>query len=105
MSDWHYGQLRPQKNEAKSFEKRTLDKGGKSAVSALEPEKIRLPNLRIRLAIALIAVFGLLTAPSQAAAQAPSPYAVETNIHGVYAYTQPPPGFDPSTASAADLEL
>jgi hypothetical protein len=52
-----------------------------------------------------MAVFGLLTPLSRAAAQTPSPYAVETNIHGVYAYTQPPPGFDPSTASAEDLEL
>jgi hypothetical protein len=38
-------------------------------------------------------------------AQSPSPYAVETNLHGVFAYTQPPAGFNPSTASAADLKL
>ena len=66
--------------------------------------KIEQPNTVSR-AIVLIAACVHLTTPSPAAAQAPSPYAVETNIQGVYAYTQPPPGFDPSTASAENLEL
>lgn len=70
----------------------------------MEQGKVESPSTVLR-AMVLIAAFGLLTPLSQAAAQAPSPHAVETNIHGVYAYTQPPPGFDPSTASAKELEL
>jgi hypothetical protein len=70
----------------------------------MELGKVESPNTILR-AIVLIAAFGLLAPLSQAGAQSPSPYAVETNIHGVYAYTQPPPGFNPSTASAEDLQL
>lgn len=55
--------------------------------------------------LASLAASGLLISASPALAQSPSPYAVETNLHGVYAYTQPPAGFDPTKASAADLKL
>jgi len=55
--------------------------------------------------LAWVAASGLLISASPALAQSPSPYAVETNLHGVYAYTQPPAGFDPTKASAADLQL
>jgi hypothetical protein len=54
---------------------------------------------------AWLAALGLLMLSSPARAQSPSPFAVETNLHGVYAYTQPPAGFNPVTAPAADLEL
>lgn len=54
--------------------------------------------------IAGAAALGLLTLSSFAQAQSPSPYAVETNVHGIYAYTQPPAGFDPNTASADELQ-
>jgi Peptidase A4 family len=59
---------------------------------------------------ALIRWFGFMTsvlllAASVAQAQPPSPFAVETNIKGVYAYTQPPAGFDPTVAPVAELEL
>ncbi|HTW89309.1 MAG TPA: G1 family glutamic endopeptidase [Candidatus Binataceae bacterium] len=52
-----------------------------------------------------VAGLGLLTLSSLAHAQPPSPYAVETNLHGIYAYTQPPPTFDPTTASDDELQL
>ncbi|HYB91681.1 MAG TPA: G1 family glutamic endopeptidase [Candidatus Binataceae bacterium] len=56
-------------------------------------------------ALGTIAALGLFLASSPAFAQSPSPFAVQTNIPGVYAYVQPPAGFDPLTAPAADLEL
>lgn len=55
--------------------------------------------------LALVAALGLLLSSSMAYAQSPSPFAVETNVPGFYAYTQPPEGFDPLTASADDLKL
>jgi hypothetical protein len=60
---------------------------------------------RAQICLALIAGLSLSLLAGAAQAQSPSPYAVETNMPGFYAYTQPPAGFDPSTASAADLEL
>lgn len=47
--------------------------------------------------------FGAAAAAGPSDAQAPSPHAVPTNFPGVYAYTQPPAGFDPRTASDEDL--
>jgi hypothetical protein len=56
-------------------------------------------------ALARIASLGLfLVLPSPTYAQSSSPFAIETNLGGVYAFTQPPAGFNPSIASAADLE-
>lgn len=65
---------------------------------------VNLKVLRV-LARVVVGALGLLMFSPLAHAQAPSPFAVETNIHGVYAYTQPPAGFNPLTASAAELEL
>jgi hypothetical protein len=72
--------------------------------------RVKLRNLNLLSAnalraIAWIAASALLMLSSPARAQSPSPFAVETNIHGVYAYTQPPAGFDPMTASADELKL
>ena len=64
-----------------------------------------LLNQKVLRLLAGVAASGLLMLSSPAHAQPPSPYAVETNIHGVYAYTQPPAGFEPMTASAAELQL
>jgi hypothetical protein len=58
---------------------------------------------RIQLRLAMVAGLCLSSLSAAANAQSPSPFAVETNIKGIYAYTQPPAGFDPMTASAADL--
>src|SRR5208282_690543 len=66
---------------------------------------VNLLNGKVLRALAWVAASGLLMSSSPARAQSPSPFAVETNIHGVYAYTQPPAGFDPMTASAAELKL
>ena len=63
-----------------------------------------LVNRKIVYAVAQVAALSILIA-SLASAQSPSPFAVETNIKGVYAYTEPPAGFNPMTASAAELEL
>jgi hypothetical protein len=65
----------------------------------------KLLKLKVLLAVALLAASGLLISSWAAYAQSPSPLAVETNIPGIYAYTQPPEGFDPMTASAAELKL
>ena len=46
---------------------------------------------------------GIAAAASPDAA-APSPHAVKTNIPGIYAYTQPPAGFNPTTATNAELK-
>jgi hypothetical protein len=61
-------------------------------------------NGKVLSALASVAVAALLMVSSPADAQPPSPYTVETNVKGVYAYTQPPPSFDPMTASAAELQ-
>ena len=53
--------------------------------------------------VAWVVVGAVLLASSLACAQSPSPFAVETNLHGVYAFPQAPAGFDPMTASAAEL--
>ncbi len=66
---------------------------------------VNLLNGKVLRAFAWVAALGLLMLSSLAHAQSPSPFAVETNIHGVYAYTQPPAGFDPMKTSAAELEL
>jgi hypothetical protein len=68
--------------------------------------KLQNVSLKRKLVRALgwMASIGLLTLSSLAHAQAPSPFAVETNLPGVYAFTQPPAGFDPLTASPADLD-
>ena len=60
---------------------------------------------RFRQCLATIAGVSLSLLSSMAVAQSPSPFAVETNMKGIFAYSQPPAGFDPETASAADLEL
>ena len=72
--------------------------GGKETHGASLPRKV-LGTL------GLVAAFGLWLLAPLAHAQSPSPFAVETNIKGVYAYTQPPAGFDPAVAPAAELEL
>ncbi len=64
-----------------------------------------LLNAKALRAIAWVAASAFLMLSSPARAQSPSPFAVETNIHGIYAYTQPPAGFDPMTASADELKL
>ena len=69
-----------------------------------EPRSASLPR-KILGTLGLVAAFGLWLLAPIAQAQSPSPFAVETNIKGVYAYTQPPAGFDPRTAPAAELEL
>lgn|GEM_PF-1447263 len=66
---------------------------------------VNLLNRNALRALAWVAASAFLMLSSPARAQSPSPFAVETNIHGVYAYTQPPAGFDPMTASAAQLKL
>lgn len=71
----------------------------------MKHRKVNLQSGRALRALAWVAGFGLWMSSWPAHAQPPSPFAVETNIHGVYAYTQPPAGFNPSTASAADLRL
>jgi hypothetical protein len=55
-------------------------------------------------AASLAAGFAAAAPAASADAQPPSPQAVKTNIPGVYAYTQPPPGFNPMTASNAALK-
>jgi len=66
---------------------------------------LNLLNGKVLRAIGWVASLGLLIFSSSAHAQSPSPFAIETNVHGVYAYTQPPAGFNPSTASATELQL
>jgi hypothetical protein len=61
------------------------------------------PGVKVSGLLGLAAVVGLLL-PSLAHAQPPSPFTVETNIPGVYAYTQAPAGFNPLTASADELD-
>jgi hypothetical protein len=55
-----------------------------------------------------MALFGVTVAAvpfsTRASAQARPQHAVATNLPGVYAYTQPPAGFDPATASKDELE-
>jgi hypothetical protein len=55
--------------------------------------------------LALVSAMGLLLMSSMAYAQSLTPAMVETNIPGVFAYTQPPAGFNPLTASAAELQM
>jgi hypothetical protein len=64
-----------------------------------------LLNRRVLRAFGAIAALGVSLLSSLAYAQSPSPFAVETNISGVYAYTQPPAGLNPLTASASELDL
>jgi hypothetical protein len=59
--------------------------------------------VRARSALALGVAAGLALLTSAALAQAPSPYAVETNMPGVYAFGSAPPGFDRTTASPQAL--
>jgi Peptidase A4 family len=59
----------------------------------------------LRIVLGLIVAVGASLFSSRTRAQSLSPYAVETNMQGFYAYTQPPAGFDPLSASAADLNL
>jgi hypothetical protein len=66
-----------------------------------------------KLLLSMITILGLslsLCAQAQTAAStsqaghASLPHVVATNLPGVYAFTQPPAGFDPLTASREDLE-
>lgn len=63
--------------------------------------------------LSMFAILGLIVslgaqaqtaAPTAPAGHAVPPHVVPTNLPGVYAFTQPPPSFDPRTASSADLE-
>ena len=80
------------------------DVAGPGNVGENEPHGASLPR-KVMGTLGLVAAFGLLLLAPIAQAQSPSPFAVETNIKGVYAYPQPPTGFDPTTAPAAELEL
>jgi hypothetical protein len=67
-----------------------------------------------RLSLSAIAILGLFVSgcaqgqtstPLSQPGQRSLPHAVPTNLPDVYAFTQPPTGFDPLTASKEDLEL
>jgi hypothetical protein len=66
-----------------------------------------------KLSLSMIAILGLCvafcaqaqtTASTSPAGHASIPHVVPTNLPGVFAFTQPPADFNPSTASKEDLE-
>lgn len=62
----------------------------------------RLPYVDVA-GVFLVLAMACLT-PAAARAQTAAPNVNATNLPGVYAHPQPPAGFDPMTASAAELE-
>jgi hypothetical protein len=66
-----------------------------------------------KLSLSMIAILGLFapffaqaqtSASNSQAGHASAPHTVPTNLPGVFAFTQPPAGFNPATASKEDLE-